>query len=153
MFRPYETIIRQRLLDRNHHTAWAPRQYICMPLLHVVIIQECSPALHSRYFLIAASMLCFIVRNLRCRSCVSCIKINHVLHCRRKQVDKRYINTVGCWNTILFTNECISSIMNRCSRARILLVWNWILVCSWSAARYNMKGELSSGSANLPFCR
>jgi hypothetical protein len=28
MFRPYEAIIRQLLLDVNHFTAWAPRQYI-----------------------------------------------------------------------------------------------------------------------------
>jgi hypothetical protein len=28
--------------------------------LHVVIIQECTPALHSRYILVAASMLCVV---------------------------------------------------------------------------------------------
>jgi hypothetical protein len=39
MFRPYEAIIRQLLFDRNHCSAWAPRQYIYVPPLHVVIIQ------------------------------------------------------------------------------------------------------------------
>jgi hypothetical protein len=61
MFRPYETIIRQLLLDRNQGTAWAPCQYIYMLYLHVVIIRECTPALHSRYFLVAASILCSIL--------------------------------------------------------------------------------------------
>jgi hypothetical protein len=70
MFRPYEAIIRKLLLDRNHHTARAPRQYIYMLPLHVVIIQECTPALHSRCFLVAASMLCSVVRSLPCRACL-----------------------------------------------------------------------------------
>jgi hypothetical protein len=38
MFRPYEAIIKQLLLDTNHRTAWAPHQYIYMLALHVVII-------------------------------------------------------------------------------------------------------------------
>jgi hypothetical protein len=64
MFRPYEAIIRQLLLDRNHRTTWAPRQHIYMLPLHVVIIQECTPEIHSRYFLVAASTLCSIVLSL-----------------------------------------------------------------------------------------
>jgi hypothetical protein len=39
MFRSYEAIIRQLFLDRNHRAEWAPRQYIYMLPLHVVIIQ------------------------------------------------------------------------------------------------------------------
>jgi hypothetical protein len=61
MFRPHEAIIRQLLLDRTHRTAWAPRQYVYMLPLHVVIIRDCTPALHSLYFLVAASTLCAIV--------------------------------------------------------------------------------------------
>jgi hypothetical protein len=76
MFRPNEAIIRQLILDRNHHTAWTPRQYIYVLSSCVVIIQECTPALHSCYFLVAASMLCFIARSLPCRACIFCnIKI------------------------------------------------------------------------------
>jgi hypothetical protein len=71
MFCPYKTIIRQLLFDRNHRTAGAAHQYIYMLPLHVIIIQECMPALHSCYFLVAASMLCFTVCNLPCRACVS----------------------------------------------------------------------------------
>jgi hypothetical protein len=73
MVRPYEAIVMQLLLDRNLRTAWAPRQYIYILPLHVVFIQECTPAIHSRYFLVAASMLCYIVRSLPCRACVSCV--------------------------------------------------------------------------------
>jgi hypothetical protein len=64
MFGPYEPIIKQLLLDRNPRTAWAPRQYIYMLSLHVVIIEERTPAFHSRHFLVAASMLCSIVRRV-----------------------------------------------------------------------------------------
>jgi hypothetical protein len=73
MFRSYKAIIRQELLDRNHRTAWAPRQYIYTLPLHVVIIQGRPPALHSRYFLVAASTLCSTVRSLPCQPCVPCI--------------------------------------------------------------------------------
>jgi hypothetical protein len=45
--------------------------------LHVVIILECIPALHSRYLLVAASILCSVVRSLPCRACVPCIDIIH----------------------------------------------------------------------------
>jgi hypothetical protein len=48
--------------------------------LHVVIIPECTPALHSRYFLVAASMLCSIVRSLSCRACVPSIDLTFIVH-------------------------------------------------------------------------
>jgi hypothetical protein len=69
MFRPNETIIRKLSPDRNHRNALAPRQYIYMLPMHDVFIQECMPAFHSRYFLVAASMLCPIVRSLPWRVC------------------------------------------------------------------------------------
>jgi hypothetical protein len=51
MFRTYEAVIGQLLLD--HYTAWAPRQYIYMLPLHVIIIQE-----YNRTSLMLFSIVC-----------------------------------------------------------------------------------------------
>jgi hypothetical protein len=80
MFRSFEAIIRQQLLDRNPRTAWVPHQYIYTLPLHAVIILLCTPALLSRYSLIAASTLCSTVRSLPCQPCIPCI------WCQQKQV-------------------------------------------------------------------
>jgi hypothetical protein len=87
MFRPHEAI-NCCLIEIS-----APRQYIYMLPLHVVIVQECMPALHSRYFLVAASMLFSIVRSLPCRVCLL-----------------YYFNFTGVYCTWLYNNlRCMDS--------------------------------------------
>jgi hypothetical protein len=57
-FRPHEAVIRQPLIDGNHWTAWAQAIYIftCRR------IRECTFALSSCYFRVAAFRLCSYVR-------------------------------------------------------------------------------------------
>jgi hypothetical protein len=62
MFRPYKAILRQLLIDWNRHTASSHMSvFIYMLLLHVVVIWECTPTIHSLYFHNAVSTLCSFV--------------------------------------------------------------------------------------------
>jgi hypothetical protein len=58
MFRPYETILSQLLIDWNRRTVSPWMSIYYMLLLYVIVVSECMSTLHSRYFDIAASTLC-----------------------------------------------------------------------------------------------
>jgi hypothetical protein len=58
VFRPYKVILSKLLTDWNYRDISAHVSIHYLLLLHIVIVWECIPTLHSRYLHIAASTLC-----------------------------------------------------------------------------------------------